>query len=277
MLFRAARATPTGLPSGKQMNPSPYHAPFTSANVRARIVKILLIVGAIATGISLFAEALTLAFPLTDDQELGDNPMGAVLVVILFLLAILELILFVATVVFFCMWLYRAYANLRALNPANRPDHEPGWAVGSFFIPFVNLVLPYRAVKEVWQKSGLPDEELLSAPRPPATFPIWWLFWLLSSFAGNISMRVTFDESVPESNATVISIVASALSIIAALFAYLVVDAINKRQEETSGKLGLRSIPGPPPPPSSLSMPGVVTATPGPNNPQQTFTIGSDS
>ena len=86
-------------------------------------MKILLIVGAVATGISLLLEALTLAFPLTDDQEFGENPMGAALVLTVALLAILELFLYLATVVFFCVWLYRAYANLRALNPARRLEY----------------------------------------------------------------------------------------------------------------------------------------------------------
>jgi len=234
------------------MNPSPYPAPFISAHGRAFIVKILLLIGAVATGISLLAELLSLAFPLTDEQELSDNPMGAVVIFIVFLLGVLELIIYVATVVFFLVWLYRAYANLRAFNPSRRLDHSPGWAVGSFFVPFINLVVPYRAVKEVWQKSGPPDEELLSEPNPPATFPIWWLFWLLSSIVGNISLRVSFNENVPERTATMISIAAGVLSIIAAVFAYLVVDSIDKKQEETSGNLRLRSIPGPPPPPPNL-------------------------
>src|SRR5215216_5181226 len=143
------------------MNPSPYRAPFTSAHGRAVIVKILLIVGAVATGISLLAEALSLAFPLTDDQELGDNPIGAVVMLTIFLLAALELIIYLATVVFFCMWLYRAYGNVPAFNPWHRLNYSRGWAVGSFFIPFINLVVPYRAVKEVWQKSGPPNDEAL--------------------------------------------------------------------------------------------------------------------
>jgi hypothetical protein len=217
-------------------------------------VKVLLIVGAVATGISLLAEALSLAFPLTDDQELGDNPIGTIVMLIVFLVAVLELIIYVATVVFFCMWLYRAYGNLPAFNPSHRLNYSQGWAVGSFFVPFANLIVPYRAVKELWQKSGPPDEALLSEPGPPAYFPVWWLFWLLGSFAGNISMRISFDENVPESTATIISIVASALSIIAAVCAYLVVDAIDKRQEDTSGKLRLREFSGAPPPPANLSM-----------------------
>ncbi len=236
------------------MNPSPYPAPFTSAHGRARVVKILLIVGALVTAMSLLVEALSLAFPpLTDDQEFGDNPIGAAISVLTFLLAIPELIISLATVVFFLMWLYRAHGNLRAFNPWSRLEYSSGWALGSFFIPFANLVVPYRAVKEVWQKSGSPDEGQLAEPSPPASFPIWWLFWLLASFANNLSFRLAFKESVPESTVTTISIVASALSIVAAVFAYLVVDAIDKRQEETSGKLGLGNFSGPPPPPPNLS------------------------
>lgn len=252
------------------MDPSPYPAaPFKSAHVRANIVKILLIVGAITTGISLLIESLSLAFPpLTDDQEFGDNPMGAAIMVAMFLIIVVDLVIYLATVVFFCVWLYRATDNVRAFAPSRGLNYSPTLTVGSFFIPFANLFIPYRAVKEVWQKSGPPDEALLSEPNPPASFTVWWTFWLLALFARNISSRASFDEKIPKSNATVISIVASALFIVAAIFAYLVVAAIDKRQEETSSILELENFSGPPPPPPNLSMPDVV-ATPGPNNFQQ--------
>jgi len=97
-------------------------------------------------------------------------------------------------------------------------------------------------------KEWPPYEALLSEPGPPAWFSIWWFLWILSSIAGNISFRLSFAEKVPEDTATVISIVASALSIMAAVFAYLVVAGIDKRQEETSAKLKLGKEPLPPPP-----------------------------
>ena len=232
------------------MNPSPYPRPFNSAHVRARVAKILLIGGAIATGLAIFFEALSLAFPPPGEgEELTDNPAGAVIVLFVFLFAVLDLLIYFATVVVFLMWLYRASANLRAFNPWSRPEYSPGWAVGSFFIPFANLFMPYRAVKEVWQKSGRSDEDLLVAPRPPATFLVWWTFWLLASFAGRISMRLSFKEDVAESTATIVSIVAGILSIIAALVAYLVVDAIDDKQEETTKKMKLGRFAEPPPPP----------------------------
>lgn len=244
------------------MTPSPYSVRFVSAHDRARIVKILLVVGAIATALSLVAEALSLTFPpITEEQELADNPMGAVIVMMVLLLAVLELIIYIATVVLFCMWLHRSYANLRAIDPSARLDYSPGWAVGSFFIPLVNLVVPYRAVRETWQKSGPPDEALLMLPKPPIWFPIWWTFWLLASFAGNISMRASFNENVSETTATMTSITAGGFSLVAALFAYFVVDAIDQRQEETSAKVKLGDFSGPPPPPVNLPVREVVAPT----------------
>jgi hypothetical protein len=42
--------------------------------------------------------------------------------------------------------------------------------------------------------------------------------------------------------------------ILASVFAYVVVDEIDKKQEDTSGKLGLGKFSGPPPPPPDLSV-----------------------
>ena len=243
------------------MNPSPYPTRFTSAHGRAVAVKILLVVGAVATGMSLLVQAFSLAFPpLTEEQELGDNPISAAVILMKALLAVLVFMIYIATVVCFLVWLYRAYDNLRAFNRSSRLNHSSGWAVGSFFIPIVNLFVPYRAVSEVWQKSVPPDGFL---SKVPGFFPVWWLFWLLASIAGNISTRVSFNEKVPESTATIISVVADALLVIAAVFAYLVVDEIDTKQEETSGKLGLGNFAAPPPPPANLSMSDVVAPIPG--------------
>lgn len=241
------------------MNPSPYPPPaftppFASAHTRASIVKVLLIVYAISSGLLLLSEALSIAIPpISEEQEIADNPAGIVIALVIFLLAIINIILYLTTVVFFCVWLYRSYDNLRAFG--NRPlGHSPGWAVGSFFVPIVNLFVPYRAVKELWQRSVPESESFLSEPDVPAWLSIWWLFWLLASFAGNISIRASFNQNVSLETSTIISIVAAALSIIAAVLAYLVVDEIDKRQEESSRKLGLGKFPGPPPAPYNIPM-----------------------
>jgi uncharacterized protein DUF4328 len=124
--------------------------------------------------------------------------------------------------------------------------------VGSFFIPFANLLIPYRAVREVWQKSGIPEETMLGLNSPPASFPIWWMFWLLASVAGNISMRLSLNENVPHTTGAIVSIGASVLFILAAVFAFLVVNAIDRKQEDTAEKLQLGKFARPQPPPADL-------------------------
>lgn len=237
------------------MTPSPYPVPFKSAHLRANIVRVLLIIGAIAAAISLITDSLSIAFPpITENEELGDNPAGFAIALVIFLLGVFELIVYVTTVVFFAVWLYRAYDNLRVFNRTGL-DYSPSLAVGSFFIPFANLVIPYRAVREVWQKSGVPEETMLGLTDPPARFPIWWMFWILASFAGNISMRVSLNDNVPHTTAAIVSIGASALFLLAAVFAFLVVDAIDRRQEDTAEKLQLGGFARPQPPPANLGAP----------------------
>ena len=75
-------------------------------------------------------------------------------------------------------------------------------------------------------------------------------------------MRLSFNENVDESTITIVSIVAGTLSIIAALFAYLVVDAIDDKQEETARKIKLGNFAEPPPPPSNLQMPDTLAPAP---------------
>lgn len=49
------------------------------------------------------------------------------------------------------MWIYRAHANI--VEQGVPMDHSPGWAVGSYFVPFLNLVVPFRAMRELYNRS----------------------------------------------------------------------------------------------------------------------------
>jgi hypothetical protein len=91
----------------------------------------------------------------------------------------------IVTAVAFCMWLHRSQANLVA---AQVPDlkYTPRRAVEAFFIPFVNLVRPFRVVRETWSAS-----EAVAVARPVApgwqtteahwVVAVWWLSMLLGN------------------------------------------------------------------------------------------------
>src|SRR5918997_5039842 len=89
----------------------------------------------------------------------------------------------VALVVAFLLWLHRASKNLRALgNPSQRIEFTPGWAVGWFFIPFANLVMPYKAVREVWEKSDpavrTGDDFMFAGPSSAPLLLGWWVTFI---------------------------------------------------------------------------------------------------
>src|ERR1041384_5004095 len=114
------------------------------------------------------------------------------------LLLLLNFLVYVATIVAFLLWLHRAASNLPALG-AQRTEYSPGLAVGSFFIPFANLMWPYKAMREVWRWSkpvaasgeiaGLSFTADTSAP----LVGWWWGLWLASNFISNIFWRIS-DE-----------------------------------------------------------------------------------
>jgi hypothetical protein len=225
--------------------------PYVSAHSRARLVKILLVAGAVVSTISMLVTALTLVFPPLAEEDAIETNMGGFAMALVGLgVGLLTIAIVIATVVVFCMWLYRCCKNLKAFGtPRNRINFSPGWTVGSFFVPFANLVIPYRAIKELWQNSQVGTSFMTS---PPAWFPIWWTFWLLSNFASNIDFRLSFNEKVPREYAAIAGVAANSLTIVAAILAIVIVSEIDKRQEEASKSLGFVNPAGPPMPPPSF-------------------------
>lgn len=162
---------------------------------------------------------------------------------------LLELLVLLITAVLFFVWLHRVNKNLRPLG-ALYVEFTPGWAVGWFFIPFANLVMPYRVVKEVWTKSAPDTPGVSSALQPTGSAALvgwWWGVWLIS----NVLLRVAAALSEFKSADTVflslkVDMFASAFRIAAAALAIMVVHGIYKRQEERSKQIVVNAPPSPP-------------------------------
>jgi hypothetical protein len=95
-------------------------------------------------------------------------------------------------------WIYRAAWNARHLGASMKIT--PGWAVGWYFVPFAALVMPFRAMREIWEGSHRAEG---SAAANAAADQIgllrwWWALFLITSFIGNALMRVALsdDDSV---------------------------------------------------------------------------------
>jgi hypothetical protein len=146
----------------------------------------------------------------------------------------------IATVVGFCMWFFRVCANLPSLG-IHRPRFTPGWAVGYFFIPVVNLFRPYQVAREAWAATqrGPNDAWIVTA---------WWASWIgrtvLGWFVGILGTVAMFNATaegrLPDLEwLQSIQKPALAVGTACSAFACLMVLGLSRRQREAAAKLGV--------------------------------------
>ena len=154
---------------------------------------------------------------------------------------------YLAALVLFCCWVYRAYANLVPLG-APRPRFSPGWAVGYFFIPLVMLVRGLQVMRDLWIESQpLPVER--SAPalleRRAPLVGWWWAMCIINMLASRSEHSPphwTRDEWLAHNTQLMIGI---GIDIAAAVLFIAVVRGIARRQREQWDDL-VRRQPVPP-------------------------------
>jgi Domain of unknown function (DUF4328) len=69
------------------------------------------------------------------------------------LLGVVEGLVLLAGAIVFIGWLHAAYWNVDVVAPSERRFGH-GWAIGSWFVPFFNLVRPKSIVNDVWRAGG---------------------------------------------------------------------------------------------------------------------------
>jgi hypothetical protein len=94
--------------------------------------------------------------------------------------------LYLVTGVYWLLWTYRVYDNLRVVG-SRETTMTPGWAVGWWFIPIANLWMPYRVMREINARSEISNEYELLNGSPIGIVEWWALFWL-SVFSANLSV-----------------------------------------------------------------------------------------
>ncbi len=177
--------------SGASFSPADGAARWTKGLLVATLV--LSIVGIISgfLQIELLSRAATGAI---SDAEAAANDSRQQLI------GVLQFLLVLGTAVAFLMWFQRAHKNLPGLG-GRELKYSPGWAVGGFFVPFLNLVRPLQVMREVWHgsdPSGLERDVASSGPSirnqlgTPPLVGWWWALFLVSGFLGNITPRMAF-------------------------------------------------------------------------------------
>lgn len=148
------------------------------------------------------------------------------------LIGLLQFITFLAAGSAILMWIHRANFNVRQLG-ARYLRYTPGWSVGWYFIPFLNLWKPYGAMREIWRASAHPAPDWQTQPNPSGTLlPVWWTLWLLSNSFANASFRLTLAAEAPRQYvaATLVGQIADALQIPLCLVLLVIVKRVHSMQ-----------------------------------------------
>ncbi|WP_232662793.1 DUF4328 domain-containing protein [Pseudonocardia sp. TRM90224] len=134
------------------------------------------------------------------------------------------LVCFVAAIVFI-VWLSRARENAERISPAAPMRLAKGWAAGSWFVPFANLVLPVIVVLDVWRASAPSAEQ-----RGGGLVGLWWFVsvgtWLLWPIAGMVRSVATDGYYT----SAVLATVQGVLTVISAALAVAVITQITRWQ-----------------------------------------------
>lgn len=139
-------------------------------------------------------------------------------------IAWIEIGIFIVSAILIMRWIYNANRNVRALG-ATGMAITPGWSVGWFFVPFANLVMPYRAMSELWRASASPSR--WNTEEAPPLLPWWWFSLLVSGWLAQAAFRYSRKAETIDAMQTVG--ILSMLSNVAGLLALLALIRIIQR------------------------------------------------
>src|SRR6185312_1496461 len=164
------------MPAGWFPTPTPYR----SLRGLATATNILLgIAGAVALiAVPVLLNARTVVHDHTSGSAfLATKQVRDALTAVAGMVALFGLVSLAITVLWI-IWMWRAASNAQLFSRA-RQRFSPGWAIGGWFIPFANLVIPGLQMADIWRGSSTPEAP--GAPRR-STALVWW--WWIVFLAG---------------------------------------------------------------------------------------------
>ena len=142
-----------------------------------------------------------------------------------------QIVFFVVSGILILVWINRANKNARALRA---PDITitPGWAVGWYFVPLMNLFRPFQAMKEIWYGSlALINDRRRNEN---GLLNIWWWTWLLSNMVANAATRQSADTLHSFKMMHGLFTASSLLSMACTVALLKIITAINQAQTESA-------------------------------------------
>jgi len=102
------------------------------------------------------------------------------------LIGLTYFVAFTVSAVFFISWFRRAYHNLHQFKSSL--GYTDGWAAGGWFIPVINLFMPFKIMNEMYREADhlLTRTHNIGSRLPRWHLSLWWAFWILSMAIGQI-------------------------------------------------------------------------------------------
>jgi hypothetical protein len=140
----------------------------------------------------------------------------------------------------FVIWTRRAYRNLPTVGAGQR--FKPGWAVGGWFVPFLNLWRPKQIVNDIWRASdpgGPPSLHPTQYEHTPVPrlITLWWALLLVGNAVTGRLWRMPIDTVAHERAFTERHLAGSAIDVVAVLLALVVVRSLTRRQQARAQSL----------------------------------------
>lgn len=157
------------------------------------------------------------------------------------ILALLYLLVVIATIIVIPLWIYRAWTNLRLIGLGGL-RHSPAWAALSLFVPIANLFVPFFAMRELYNRSLGEDED--HANESAADVTSWWACYIGGGFVSAFTALVPMFNyltggvlmiTAPTFIQWMMSLFGTALLIAAAFFLWRVIGTITAAQRSFAG------------------------------------------
>jgi hypothetical protein len=161
----------------------------------------------------------------------------------------LTLLLTLATIVVFIIWFHRAATNNEVLG-RREPRYSPGWAIGSWFIPFANFVIPVLIAQDLWRGSDPTAVSERDGRRGKGSALVgwWWALFLISRLAtfGGTSSTTQSGSARDAARSLKTSDTAASggmlVTVAAAVLAIAFVRKLSNRQAECFGQQASRGL-----------------------------------
>jgi hypothetical protein len=203
---------------------------YRSPRTHLRVVRVLLGLTSVAAGgcVVIAARALDI-----DDWSTNAGRRAGEVAVIAGVVASLCC---VATYVALAVWCGRMYRNLFTFSSGDL-RFTPGWGVGAWFVPFLNLVRPKQIVDDIWRATDPevgPSRSWRGAPVSKGVH-VWWALLLITIV---FAPKGNGEGEPPDPTCVGVGVLGAVCMVVFCGFSWFVTSELTSRMESFAARRG---------------------------------------